>query len=172
MPTSAAAAVMSQFSESCPVPVEIGKLNFTVKGVAGNVAVRFFDSSGQTHQHFFKVAAKDGEPRSFSVAAKGSPEHHWGGPNDGRFTGPVTGYALVVHRGIWERSRGGRVFRHLGSIPPIRAFMRSHGVFRRRSRCFAAPAMRRRSQSGFPSGRSGFPETPVSSITITPAASA
>ena len=89
-----------------PVPTEIGKLNFTVKGVAGNVAVRFFDSSGQTHQHFFKVAAKDGEPRSFSVAAKGSPEHHWGGPNDGRFTGPVTGYALVVHRGDLGAKQG------------------------------------------------------------------
>lgn len=80
-----------------PVPANLDRLNFTVKGVSGRIAVNFFDSRGQVHQHFLD-AGKGKEGVSRLSLAVGPSSHHWGGPNDGKLVQPIRRYSFVIHK--------------------------------------------------------------------------
>lgn len=126
------------FRRTLATPVEVGKLNFTVKGIAGKIAVRFVDSTGQTHQHFLEV---NGKSRNFSVPVSGSPQHHWGGARNGVFKGPLREYAFVVHNQDMGKAKNGtaefsnisitssdpRIFRMAWAIPSPESLFRRPG---------------------------------------------
>ncbi len=80
------------------VPLALRDFQFRVKSIASSVAVRFVDSDRQTHQHFFRLTGDPLVWQNLEVPVAGSPEHHWGGKNDGVLRGPITQLALVVHR--------------------------------------------------------------------------
>ena len=81
---------------------------FAVKGRAKQVAVRFSDSDGQTHQHFLPLAGK-GKWEEVAVRVSGSVEHHWGGKNDGVLRLPLRRIAIVTHRGDYADKRAARL---------------------------------------------------------------
>ncbi len=85
-------------------PEDLLLVTFSTRGKADQIAVRFTDSDGQTHQHFLPLKG-DGSWETSSIRVSGSPEHHWGGRNDGVFRPPVREVAIVTHRGDFPDKR-------------------------------------------------------------------
>ena len=85
-------------------PEDLVLITFSTRGKANRIAVRFTDSDGQTHQHFLPLKG-DGSWEVSSVRVAGSPEHHWGGHNDGVFRPPVRRVSIVTHRGDYPNTQ-------------------------------------------------------------------
>lgn len=73
------------------------ELRFRIKSPARRIAVRFNEANGQTHQHFIPLNGKTEEFQEIAVPVSGSPQHHWGGPNDGKLSTPVRRVSIVSH---------------------------------------------------------------------------
>lgn len=86
--------------------MEFGLLRFQVRTAAANLAVRFTDADGETHQHFLPLSGNADDWQELQVPVAGSPEHHWGGDNDGKLRQPVNEIGFVVHRGDFDVHRG------------------------------------------------------------------
>ena len=83
-----------------PTALNLKSLRFKIKTPAKTVAVRITDGTGQVHQHYRSVDAKE-QWREVELSSFGTQQQgvHWGGYNDGLFRPPVTQIALVVQKG-------------------------------------------------------------------------
>ena len=87
-------------------PLELQELRFRVKSNAVQMAVRFDDAEGQTHQHFLPLSGDSSVWQCIEVPVTGSFKHHWGGKNDGVLRGAIKRIDLVVSIGGFPNEQG------------------------------------------------------------------
>ncbi len=109
------------------LPSELLLLVFDANTAASQVAVRFTGSDGQIHQHFLPLSGREKETQTVIARAAGSPEHHWGGKNDGILYLPVKAIQIITHRGDYSDNRTANL--SVGNIRFFTAAAVEHGVF-------------------------------------------
>ena len=72
-------------------------VEYKVKTDATGMDVRFADSTNQTHQHYLKLTGNPEQWQTLKIPVKDSPNHHWGGPNDGVLRLPIRMITFSVH---------------------------------------------------------------------------
>ena len=90
-------------SRDVPESSAYRELRFKVRSPARQVAVRFYEKNGQAHQHFIPLSGKADELQEIALPVVGSPDHHWGGPNNGKLTSPLRIIAVVNHSSDSDR---------------------------------------------------------------------
>lgn len=92
---------------------DLREFQFKIKGNATGMAVRFVDADGQTHQHFLSLTGDPSVWQSVEIPVAGSPNHHWGGKNDGILRGPIKRIGIVLHKHDFSAKTGSARFAEL-----------------------------------------------------------
>ncbi len=81
-------------------------VEYKVKTDATGMDVRFADSTNQTHQHYLKLTGNPEQWQTLKIPVKDSPNHHWGGPNDGVLRLPIRMITFSVHGRDFKTRKG------------------------------------------------------------------
>jgi hypothetical protein len=85
---------------------ELVRIRFKIKTPAKGMDVRFVDNWRQTHQHYFPLSGDESVYQDIEQLVLGSPNHHWGGPNDGVLRGPINTICFSVHGHEFKDRKG------------------------------------------------------------------